>query len=375
MRVLVNALSVNNQSGRHVLMGHMNRLRDWTEGTHDYVFLFHDANRDIVVDLPGYQWVECPASTSRWSRRALWEYRNLNKIARQTHSDFIFTPAGVSVPGIKTPQVVFCQNPWCMVPELHHGLNDKFKAWLQRRGYRRTMRESSLMVFNSQYMHDAYRLNAGGDAKRAMVVYQAISETTWEAARRWGKSLLEKNHIVSVSAMAPHKGADVLVRAFRLVRDTIADARLTFAGGWPDPSHRRQIENLVKELGLSDAVTFCGWISDEELQQLYSRAHVFSLLSRCESFGIPAIEAQSFGTPAIGTDTCAIPEIGGDGGVYSPVDDVEAAAANLVNVLTNEDLWSRLSDRASENARRFCWTECSRPLLQMFDIVNQHAEA
>ena len=63
---------------------------------------------------------------------------------------------------------------------------------------------------------------------------------------------------------------------------------------------------------------------------------MFCLLSRCESFGIPAVEAQSFGTPALGTDTCAIPEVGGRGGLYSPVDDVEAAANNLIRVLRDQ---------------------------------------
>ena len=251
MKVLVNALSVTNQSGRHVLMGHLDQIREWTEGVHEYVILYHDTNRDIVVDRPGYKWIECPGNTARWASRAFWEYRNLNKISEREKCDFIFTPAGVSVPGIKTPQVVFCQNPWCMVPELHHTFKDKVKAWLQRRAYRRTMIESTLMVFNSHFMHQAYRTNAGADAKNSMVVYQAIADSTWEAAERLEKSLLEKHHIVSVSAMAPHKGADVLVRAFRLVRDEIADAKLTFAGGWPDKDHRAEIEKLVQGAGIN----------------------------------------------------------------------------------------------------------------------------
>ena len=202
-----------------------------------------------------------------------------------------------------------------------------------------------------------------------MVVYQAIAEETWRAAERLEKSMMERNHIVSVSAMAPHKGADVLVRAFRVVRDQNAAARLTFAGGWPDKSHRETIETLVDELGLRDSVTFCGWITDQELQELYCRAHVFCLLSRCESFGIPAVEAQSFGTPALGTNTCAIPEIGGEGGLYSPVDDAEAAAGNLIHVLNDKNLWNRLSRAASDNALQYRWAECSRPLMQMFDVI------
>ncbi|MEO1524570.1 MAG: glycosyltransferase family 1 protein [Planctomycetota bacterium] len=369
MRVLVNALSVTNQSGRHVLMGHLNQLRSWTEGEHEYVILYHDSNRDIVTDAVGYHWVECPAKTSGWFGRATWEYLSLNRVAKDNQCDFLFTPAGVTVPGLQIPQVVFCQNPWCLVPELHHGWKDRIKAALQRRGYRDTMRNAELMVFNSEYMHRAYRENADADANQAMVVYQAISESTWAASDRLGKSLREDNHIVCVSAMGSHKGADVLVRALKQLRDRGVGARLTFAGGWPDKSYRNAIESLTDELDLRAHVHFSGWISDAELHELYSRAHVFCLLSRCESFGIPAVEAQSFGTPALGTDTCAIPEVGGDGGLYSPVDDEAAAAENLARVLQDEALWQDLSERARQNAERYRWESCSRPLLKMFDIM------
>ena len=247
MKVLVNALSVTNQSGRQVLMGHLNQLREWTLGAHEYLILYHDSNRDLVADQTGFRWLKCPPKTCSWLYRAAWEFRNLNRIAADHHCDFVFTPAGVSVPGIRIPQVVFCQNPWCLVPELHRSVADQFKATLQRRAYRRTMRDASLMVFNSDFMRQAYQDNAGFEAQETMLVYQAISDDTWAAANALGKSLCKPNHILSVSAMAPHKGADILVRAFDLVRRAGIDAKLTFAGGWPDQQHRTEIERMVNQ--------------------------------------------------------------------------------------------------------------------------------
>ncbi|MCA9140245.1 MAG: glycosyltransferase [Planctomycetales bacterium] len=370
MRVLVNALSVTNQSGRHVLLGHLNQLSRLSAGDHEFVVLYHSTNQDIVSQRDAFHWIECPDSTARWHGRALWEYRNLNRMSRRHQCDLIFTPAGVSVPGIETPQVVFCQNPWCLVPGLHQSTQDKVKAAIQRRAYRRTMRDATLMVLNSNYMMQAYRDNANDDTANSIVVYQGIADETWEAADRLGKSMMERNHIVSVSAMAPHKGADTLVRAVRLVRDRGVDAKLTLAGGWPDRSYRTSVEQLVRDLKLDDHVHFSGWISDQQLLELYSRAHVFCLLSRCESFGIPAVEAQSFGTPALGTTACAIPEIGGDGGLYSAVDDARAAAENLVCTLSDDAVWRDLSVKAVHNANRFRWETCSQPLMQMFDVAS-----
>ena len=61
--------------------------------------------------------------------------------------------------------------------------------------------------------------------------------------------------------------------------------------------------------------------------------------------------------------------VGGEGGLYCPVDDAEAAAGNLIHVLNDENLWNRLSRAASDNARQYRWAECSRPLMQMFDVI------
>ncbi|GAG17383.1 unnamed protein product, partial [marine sediment metagenome] len=51
MRVVVNALSATNLSGRRVLLGHVSRLARWTAGRHEYCVLYHRANRDIRRDL------------------------------------------------------------------------------------------------------------------------------------------------------------------------------------------------------------------------------------------------------------------------------------------------------------------------------------
>ncbi|MEO1617965.1 MAG: glycosyltransferase family 4 protein [Planctomycetota bacterium] len=367
MNVLVNALSVTNQSGRHVLMGHLHQLADWIDEEHQFVVLHHAVNEDILNTRSQFRWIRCPEATSRWSKRAWWEYKNLNRVAEENDCELIFSPAGVSVPGIKLPQAVLCQNPWCLVPGLHHTVADKIKAVIQRRAYRKTMRQADVMIFNSNYMHRAYRDVAGQDASESMIVYQGIAEATWSAALKLGKSLREDNHIVSVSAMAPHKGADDLVKVLALVRRRGVDAKLTLAGGWPDASYREKVEALISQHRLGDHVELTGWISDEDLYELYSRAHVFCLLSRCESFGIPAVEAQSFGTPAIGTTACAIPEIGGDGGLYSEVGDLEGAADNLTRSLTDASLWGELSKKAFSNANRFRWETCSKPLLRLFD--------
>ena len=131
-------------------------------------------------------------------------------------------------------------------------------------------------------------------------------------------------------------------------------------------AYEREIRGLAAELGLAEAVEFAGFVPRARLEELYAESQVFGLLSRCESFGIPAIEAQLFGTPVVTANVCAMPEIGGAGGVYVDPDDAAGAAAALGRLLGDAAEWRRLSDLARANAERFTWSRCSRPLVELF---------
>ena len=195
------------------------------------------------------------------------------------------------------------------------------------------------------------------------MVYQAIDDATHDAAAR-STALPRRPHtILTVSVMAPHKGVETVVDALALVRKRGVPAELQLAGPWPRPSYERFIRAQVRRLRLEDAVVFHGRVSRDELHRLYAEARVFCLMSRCESFGIPAVEAQVFGTPVVSSDCCAIPEVCGGGGVYPPPGDADAVAAALVSLLTDERAWSGRSEAARANAGRFRWDECSRPLM------------
>jgi glycosyltransferase involved in cell wall biosynthesis len=365
-RLLVNALSVTNQSGLHVLLGHMDQVADALAGSVRLVVL---CRRDMDGLRAGLgdraDWVFAPASTRRWLFRAAWERLNLARLARGHDAALYFTPSGIAAhlpPEVK--QIVFCQNPWALVPAARRR-RDALKAWLQRRAYRRATRVADTMVFNSRYMQEAYRKKAGFEEKRGVVVHQAAADSTRAAAAASAEVLRKPKQILCVSVMAPHKNVEALVRALAVVRDAQPQARLVLAGSWPDPAYERKIRALVDSLGLRKAIDFTGFVAREALDRLYAESRVFGLMSRCESFGIPAIEAQLFGTPVVTSTVCAMPEIGGAGGLYCDPDDIAGIADALSRLLDDDAEWARLSAVARQNAGCFAWSRCSRPLADL----------
>ena len=371
-KLLVNALSATNPSGLHVLRGHVGQLADALRGRVRIVVLGRAEMEGLRAELgERVGWEFAPPATRGWLFRTAWEHAHLARILRKHGAEIYFSPSGIAarVPaGVR--QIVFCQNPWALVPAARRP-RDAFKAWLQRRAYRRAMCAADVLVFNSRYMQAAYRANAGREEKRGLVVYQAAEDAT--RARAAAADVPRRpGQILCVSVMGPHKNAETLLRAMREVRAACPEAHLVFAGSWPDPAYERKIRGLVDALGLGAAVEFAGFVARERLDRLYAESRAFCLMSRCESFGIPAIEAQLFGTPVVSSTVCAIPEICGAGGLFRDPDDVAGVAAALRTLLADDPEWRRFSAAARMNAARFAWSECSRPLV---DLVGELADA
>ena len=355
-----------------MLLGHLEQILEWSSEDLQFVILYRPGNEDMVTEMgAAVEWVACPSSTDHWARRASWERTNLQRMATKHGADCYFTPSGIAAPKLFVPQVVFAQNPWALVNGVRRSFSEKVKAFFQRRAYAKTMKVADVMAFNSEYMREAYRENAGCRERKSTIVYQAIDESTHQraaAALAAGEANDKRsNRILCVSVYGHHKGVETLIDALAGLREYHErQAELDLVGPWPHPSYRTEIERAVEKLGLRSQVHFHGHVSIEELMQFYARARVFCLMSHCESFGIPAVEAQCFGTPVVTSDCCAIPEICGDGGLFPPVGDSDSVAAALEKMLGDGVAWAKFSELARENVKRFHWEDCSRPLFDVF---------
>ena len=362
-KIILNALSVTNHSGGHVLRGHgTHAIRSLADSCR-FVVLCHASATSLKEAWGGsVDWIHAPERTRHWLPRWVWESRHLPRLARDPDVAAYFTPSGVAAPGVSVPQVVFCQNPWALVRSARR-LRDAPKAALQRWAYRQTVRRADILVFNSRFMRDAYRANAGCREREGHVIYQAPDDETHQAAVTFRNTPRESGRIVCVSVMGPHKNIETIVRAVEeLRRRGRGGVSLHLVGGWPDRAYERHVRSEIRRAALDDAVHLHGHVARTELYRHYAEARVFCLMSRCESFGIPAIEAQCFGTPVVCSNVCAVPEICGDGGLFCDPGDVAGVARHLDRLLADETAWQAASSHARVHAGQFTWARCSPAL-------------
>ena len=372
MRIAVDALPINNFSGRNVLGGHLRNLAAAGAGKHSFHVFHHAGNGDIRRDLgPHVEWRECTDTVTgtHWARRLWWQRRHMQHALDAIGADLLLSTSGALVPGVTTPQLVFAQTPWCFFPQFHAGLADRLKARLQRHGYAKAQRGAAAMLYLSDFMARIYAENAGVGPQQGATVLVGVDDRMFAAAAAAPLPGFAERapEIVVVSVMTPHKSVEDVIDALALLHSRGVESRLALVGPWSDRAYRASIETRIARLGLTSAVEIAGKVTDDVLMGHYRRARVFCLLSRCESFGIPAVEAQVFGTPCVVANVCAPPEIAGPGGEVVPAGEIALAADALQPLLSDADAWRAASSRALQNAERFRWERLSGPISDFID--------
>jgi glycosyltransferase involved in cell wall biosynthesis len=139
--------------------------------------------------------------------------------------------------------------------------------------------------------------------------------------------------ISSINSWSKMKNPDVLIRAFKMVSETLPNCNLILGGGG---DKLESMKTLVKEFGLSSRVEFPGILTKNEVAKILSKSNVYCQSSNYETFSLICVEALSSGTPVVATNIGGMKDfITPENGVL--VDSMEPAAwaTAILNVFEN----------------------------------------
>ncbi len=160
--------------------------------------------------------------------------------------------------------------------------------------------------------------------------------------------------VVSAGRLDQVKGFDVVLRAFAVNAGAFPGWRLAIAGEGP---LRESLQRLTNDLGMHDRVDWLGRVNDVE--RLFGKAALVVQGSRFEGFPNVVLEAMGMGAAVISTDCRSGPRElieSGRNGFLVPVDDVDALAARMHELMVSEDLRQRLGEAAMEVRQKFAQT-------------------
>jgi glycosyltransferase involved in cell wall biosynthesis len=149
--------------------------------------------------------------------------------------------------------------------------------------------------------------------------------------------------ILSVGALVPRKGHDVLLRA--LARLTDLDWTLRIAGPPADPVHARSLSALAEELGLAARVAFLGALDAAALGAEYAAADLFALATWYEGYGMVVAEAQARGLPLALCAGGAVAELAGPGAaILSPPGDHASLSRGMRRAIYDPALRAQMAE-------------------------------
>ncbi len=98
------------------------------------------------------------------------------------------------------------------------------------------------------------------------------------------------------------------------------------------PPYTTALHRFIDDMGLHDAVTFTGVLSDADLAATMAASDVLVVTSQHEGFGVPVLEAMSLGLPVVANRAGALPEVVGDGGLLVDATDPWVLAGAVARV-------------------------------------------
>ena len=153
--------------------------------------------------------------------------------------------------------------------------------------------------------------------------------------------------LVSVGRLSPEKGQRLLLEAVQSLTIEGRNIRLHLVGDGPD---RQPLEEQARSLGISERVSFEGWIKHADLAAVYARFDVFVMASLYEGIPIVLMEAMAMSMACVAPCITGIPELirhGEDGLLFAPAD-VRQLSACVARLMDHSELRQRIGASARQ---------------------------
>lgn len=170
--------------------------------------------------------------------------------------------------------------------------------------------------------------------------------------------------VFAIGRLLPRKGFQDLIRAVGLLKDK--NIKLLIAG---EGEYRRSLEQLAKNLKLTNRVVFLGKAPKEKVKNFYSSVDVTVIPSIYEPFGLVVLEAMACGSPLVCTRVCDFPLIAGKAAVYAKPHNPKDLAEKIRYVLNHSEKAKKMVGYGLKKVKNYTWESYIEKLEKLYQEV------
>lgn len=159
--------------------------------------------------------------------------------------------------------------------------------------------------------------------------------------------------ILSLGAVRPMKRTLEIAKTFGILKEHIPNARLIIAGDMAGKYGEKVLQEIAKNK-YKDDIQVLGRVTSEEKIHLMQEAHVLTVTSLKEGWGLIVTEANSQGTPAVVYNIDGLRDSVRDGetGLCAKENTPKGLAESIVKILGDNDAYEKMRQNAWELSKK-----------------------
>jgi len=160
--------------------------------------------------------------------------------------------------------------------------------------------------------------------------------------------------ILFVGQLKEHKGLRYLLKAMKIVKTQVSDARLIIVGDGPQ---RAWLTKYASKIKVDDIVSFEGSVTEETLPHYYAISNMVVLPSytRRDAFGLVLLEAMAAGKPIVASNIPGINEVIKGAGILVPPKDPQGLAKAILEILSGDSSVEKMRWSGQKNVEQYSW--------------------
>ncbi len=178
----------------------------------------------------------------------------------------------------------------------------------------------------------------------------------------YNKFSIREPFILYVGNTYDYKNVDIIVEALLKIDQSIKFVCVSAR----NPSTEKLIRK-TESLGVRDRLILTDYLSDDDLQILYSKALCFVFPSLSEGFGLPGLEAMAALCPVVAAKSSSLPEIYGEAAIYFDPKSVNSLATEVTSLFKNSTQRAKMKSLGLKKVQQYYWKETDTKTLKIYN--------